>query len=60
MTPPRNPIAWQPRARLKGEALPNTIGFSSDNYDPAKHNPPAPTRPGALDFLTKPSRGYRT
>ena len=60
MTEKPKPAPWERRVRLEGEALPNTIDMRRDNYDPAKHNPPSPTRPGALDFLSKPSRGFRT
>lgn len=47
-----------PRKRLPGEAMPNTFDLRVENYNPAKHNPPPPARPGSLDFLSKPSKGY--
>lgn len=54
------PAGWAPRVKLKGEATANTFDISVENYNPAKHNPPAPTRPGALDFTKIESKGYRT
>lgn len=49
-----------PRVRLPGEATSNSFDIRADDYVPAKHNPPQPTRPNALDFMDKPSKGLRT
>ena len=54
------PAPWAPRVKLLGEATANTFDLRLGDYDPAKHNPPAPTRPGALDFKQIESKGYRT
>ena len=31
------------------------LGFPAEHYNPAKHNPPRPTRPGSEDALQYPS-----
>lgn len=51
--------SWKPRERLPGECLPRTINVMAGKYDVAKDRPTY-IRPGALDFMAMPSRGFAT
>lgn len=54
------PTPWVARVRQEGEALPNQYDMRANDYVPAKHNTFAYIRPGAMDFMDKQSKGYRT
>lgn len=56
----RSTETYVPRVRLPGEATSNSFDIRADDYVPSKHNPPQPMRPNAMDFMSKPSKGFRT
>lgn len=55
----RATASWRPRVRLPGECLPRTTSVMVGEYDWAK-DLPTYIRPGALDFMAMPSRGFAT
>ena len=55
----REKAAWKPRVRLPGECPPRTISVMVGDYDLSKDQPSF-IRPGALDFMAMPSRGFAT
>ena len=58
MSRPKNPQPFTPRIRERGEAMPIGINTQGTPYETAKHNPPAPMRPGADDHNRYQSRGF--
>ena len=54
------PAPWVARPKMANEALPNSYDMRAANYIPKDHNTHAYIRPGAMDFMDKPSIGYRT
>ena len=55
----RAAASWKPRERLPGECPPRTISVMVGEYD-GRGDRPNYIRPGALDFMAMPSRGFAT